>query len=150
MKCLRTTTRGSKRNRKGAVLVETALCLPILVTVVLGIIQFGRGMVVTDVVNESAREGARLAIVAGSTNATVTTAVQDFLQNAGVNPEYATVTITVTAYAGNPNPGNQVGSANTRDLCTVAVEVPFSHVAYMTGSWLQGQQLVGSCSMRHQ
>lgn len=139
-----------KRRRRGAAIVEMAVCLPVLVTIVLGIIEFGRGMMVGELVNNAAREGARLAIVTGSTNTEVTDVVKNFLDAAGVNSQYVSVTITVTAAAGNPNPGNQVGSAKTRDLCSVQVQVPFNRVSFIPGKYLKDKQLRGTCSMRHE
>jgi Flp pilus assembly protein TadG len=140
----------SWRQRSGAAVVEMAICLPLLFTVVLGIVEFGRGMMVSELVNNSAREGARLAIVAGTTNNDVTQAVKDFLQAAGINSQDVTVTITVTAATGNPNPNNQVGNATTRDVCTVQVQVPFNKVSFIPGSYLNGKNLKGLCAMRHE
>ena len=136
--------------RRGTALVEFALCLPLLVTVVLGIIEFGRGMMVSELVNNAAREGTRQAIMAGTTNSDVTTTVTNFLQAAGLNAQYVTVTITVTAATGNPNPNNQVGAAKMRDLCTTQVQIPFDRVSYIPGSYLKGKQLKATCSMRHE
>jgi Flp pilus assembly protein TadG len=141
---------GAKRGRSGAALVEMAVCLPVLVTVVLGIIEFGRGMMVGELLYDASREGARQAILAGSTNTTVTQAMTTFLQATSVNAQSISVTITVTPAAGNPDPGNQVGSAHTGDLCAVQVHVPFDQVSYIPGTWLKGKTLTGICTMRHE
>jgi hypothetical protein len=50
----------------------------------------------------------------------------------------------------NPDPGNQVAAASKRDLCTVDVQVGFSEVSLVTGKFLDGVRLRGSCSMRHE
>lgn len=141
---------GAKERRSGTALVELAVCLPVLVTVVLGIVEFGRGMMVSELISEASREGARQAIIAGSTNNTITTSVNTFLQNTTVNPQDATVTITITPATGNPNPGNDLAGAHIGDLCKVEVQVPFNSVAYIAGKWLAGKNLVGTCSMRHE
>jgi len=51
------------KNKKGAVLVETAIILPLLLVIVFGIIEFGWAMYITNSLNNAAREGARLAAV---------------------------------------------------------------------------------------
>src|SRR4051812_6554667 len=105
MRILRTRKPGSG-DRRGAAMVETALVLPIFFMVVLGVIEFGRAMMVAQLLTNGAREGARLAVLPGSTNTSVETAVLDFVQaSVGVPRAKVTVTITVTPATGNPNPG---------------------------------------------
>jgi Flp pilus assembly protein TadG len=128
-----------------------ALVLPIFVAVVLGIIEFGRAMMVGQMVTNAARESTRLAIIDGSTNTSVTTWVKDFLQSSiGVSSADVTVQITVVAAPGNPSPGNQIGNALPRDLVTVRVEVPFDKVSYIPGNYLNGKKLSAQSSMRHE
>ncbi len=137
--------------RRGAAVVEMALVLPVFFTVVLGIIEFGRAMSVSQMVVQSSREGARLAIVSGSTNSTVESRVKQFVSDtAGVAEDKVSVTITVTAAANNPNPANSVAAANTGDLVNVRVDVPFSDVSLVTGKYLKDNTLRGETSMRHE
>ena len=98
---------GNRNRRRGAALVEMALVLPVFLTIVLGIIEFGRAMTISNLLANAAREGARLAVTAGTTNTEVTNAVKTFMNSAtGVAAGDVTVTITVTAASGNPDPGN--------------------------------------------
>jgi Flp pilus assembly protein TadG len=53
----------SERNRRGAVAVEFALVLPLLMMLVFGIIDFGRAYYTLNQVISSVREGARYAAV---------------------------------------------------------------------------------------
>lgn len=138
-------------NREGAALVETALVLPIFFMIVLGIIEFGRAMMVAQLLTNGAREGTRVAIMPGSTNTEVETAVKSFVSSSvGVAAENISVAITVTPAAGNPNPGNNVALANKRDLCSVVVQVAFSDVDYLPGEFLAGSNLIGQSAMRHE
>ena len=57
-------------NSKGQTIVETAIILPILLVLVLGIIEFGRAMYVKNTLNNAARAGARAAVVLRLYNAT--------------------------------------------------------------------------------
>lgn len=148
-----TTTRRNKHARRGAAMVEMALVLPLFLMLILGIIEFGRAMMVANLVTNAAREGARMAVLDGSTNTDVTSAVQTFLQSAighSVSAGDIAVTITVTAATGNPNPANNVANASSRDLITVKVQLPFNKVALIPGNYLKGQQLVGQSAMRHE
>jgi Flp pilus assembly protein TadG len=139
------------QNRRGTALVEMALVLPIFVAVTLGIVEFGRAMMVGQLITNAAREGARLAIIDGSTNAEVTDYIEDFLaQSAGVQAADLTINITVTPAEGNPNPNNQVANALPRDLVTVYIAVPFNKVSYVTGNYLAGKNLSGRSAMRHE
>lgn len=137
--------------RRGAAVVEMAFVMPVFVGIVLGIIEFGRGMMVGQVVTNAAREGARNAVIDGSTNATVESFIKTYLQNAvGPGGGSASVTITITPATGNQNPGNSLSNARSKDLIQVRVSVPFNQVSYIGGKYLKDHNLVGSCSMRHE
>lgn len=140
------------QGRRGAVTVEMALVLPIFTMLVFGIIEFGRGFMIMQLVTNAAREGCRRGIIDGSTNSDVTSYIQTFMQTAGnVAPANTTVTITVTPAAGNPaNPGNSLALCSSRDLVTVKVQIPFSAVQLITGKYLAGKTLTGQASMRHE
>lgn len=138
-------------DRRGTACVEMALVLPLFLMVVLGIIEFGRGMMVTNLATNAAREACRSATLSGNTNASVTKLVNTFLQQAvGVSSSSVTTTITVVAAAGNPDPAGEVGNASAGDLITLKVQVPFNTVALIPGDYLAGQTLTGICVMQHE
>ena len=131
--------------------METALVLPIFFMIILGIIEFGRAMMVAQLLTNGAREGARLAVMADATNTNVETAVLDFVESSvGVPRGNVSVTITVTPATGNPDPANNLAVANKRDLCTVLVSVPFADVDYLPGEYLADRNLIGQCAMRRE
>jgi Flp pilus assembly protein TadG len=143
----------NKHARRGAAMVEMALVLPLFLMLILGIIEFGRAMMVANLVTNAAREGARMAVLDGSTNSDVSNAVVTFLQSAigqGLSSADISVAITVTAAPGNPNPANNLASATSRDLVSVKVQLPFNKVALIPGSYLKGKQLIGQSAMRHE
>jgi Flp pilus assembly protein TadG len=140
-----------QQDRRGAAMVEMAFVLPIFLLVVLGIIEFGRAMMVGQLVTNASREGARLAILDGSTNSQVEQAIRDFLQaSLNVSGDAVNVTITITPAPGNSTSGNSLSDAQSRDLITVRVEVPFGQVNYIPSKHLQNAMLVGQTSMRHE
>lgn len=141
----------SSTRRRGAAVVEMALILPIFFMVILGIVEFGRAMMVGQLVTNAARHGARLAIVEGSTNTEVETAVEDFLLEAvGVSAANVTVTITITPAPGNTDPANDLAASQAKDLCKVQVQVPYDAVTFLPANYLGGKTLKGFSSMRHE
>ena len=140
-----------RHDRRGAALVEMALVLPIFFGVVLGIVEFGRAMMVSQMVTNAAREATRLAIIDGSTNLDVEGWVEEFLKDSiNVAASDIAVTITVVAAPGNEDPNGQVGNAQARDLVTVNISVPFDKVSYVPGNYLNGKNLTAHSSMRHE
>jgi hypothetical protein len=51
------------KNQKGQALVETALVLPLLLLLVMGLFEFGRAMYIKNTLNNAARASARAAVV---------------------------------------------------------------------------------------
>lgn len=143
--------RSSSPARRGAALVEMALVLPVFLAIVMGIIEFGRGMWVGNMVTNAAREGARLAVLEGSTNTEVQQAITSFLTSSvGLVAADVQINIAITPAPGNPTPVTECGHCETRDLIAVTVTVPFNSVALIPGSYLQGANLTGRSAMRHE
>ncbi len=90
-----------QQNERGAVAAEFALLLPVLLTILFGIIEFGMIMYGREIVTNATREGARAGITQGppklSTGA-ITTISNNYLVNTGVNP--ANVTFTAVGAGG--------------------------------------------------
>jgi len=112
----------NRNARRGAVAVEAALCLPILVTVMLGIWEVGRMAQYSRLLYDSAREGARIAAggINGGTSVTaamVTTAVQGYMTDAGF-PAAAVSGSTVTV--------NNLSTHTWTDPCNATQLDPFS------------------------
>lgn len=83
------------RSERGVALLETALTLPLLLFVAIGIIEFGRAYQTWQILTNAAREGARIAVLPGTDDASVTTRVQTYLEAGHIgNSTGATVTIT--------------------------------------------------------
>lgn len=85
----------NRRHRRGAATVELAVCLPVLFTVVLAIMEFTRVLQIQQTVREAAFEGARAGVALDASTSDVTTAATA-ITNSGT---IASPTITVT-----PNP----------------------------------------------
>lgn len=128
-----------------------ALVLPVFLLIVLGIVEFGRAMMVGQLLTNGARHGARKAIIEGSTNTSVQTEITDFLTaSLGVAASDLTILIEVEPGPGNPDPADNLSVAQPKDLVKITVNVPFDKVAYVAGNFLNGSTLHGHCAMRHE
>ena len=67
------------RGEKGAALLEAAITVPIILLISVGIFEFGRAYQTWQVLTNAAREGARVAVIAGTTDAQVTSAVRTYM-----------------------------------------------------------------------
>ena len=131
--------------------VETALILPFLMMVILGIIECGQVMTSQEVITNASREGARLGSLGGSTIGTSTSTgvnevnyrVRSSLDAGGISSSAAT--ITVTDLTGSVS---DLTSANVGDEIQVSVSVPFSKIAWSTPWFFGGAVLSNSSIMR--
>jgi Flp pilus assembly protein TadG len=83
-----------RRDQRGAALLEMAFTLPLLLLISVGIFEFGRAFEVWQVLTNAAREGARVAVLPGISDAMVTARVQQYA-NAGVLDVGVTPTVTI-------------------------------------------------------
>lgn len=93
-----------KLNERGGVAAEFALLLPVLLTILFGIIEFGMIMYGREIVTNASREGARAGIVQGPpkrTGSEIKTIANNYLTGTGINPSDVTFT---TAGEGLTNP----------------------------------------------
>jgi Flp pilus assembly protein TadG len=132
--------RRKRSQRRGAAMVEFALISPVLLLFLVGMIEFGRAIVVQQLITNASREGARVAgYDTTSQTSTVTSAVNAYLTN--VNISGATTTVT-------PNPPS---GASDGQQVSVAVSIPYSKVSWVPSPFfLGGQTLSATCVMRRE
>ena len=124
--------------RRGAAAVEMAVVSPFLFAMVLGSIEFGRALMVSNLMTNSAREGARVAVVPGGATTDVTTSVNNELTAVGIASSNATITVLVNGAAADAS------TANSGDNITVKVTVPYSKVTWLPGTFfISGTSTIG-------
>ncbi len=69
------------RNERGAALLETAITVPIILLISVGIFEFGRAYQVQQVLTNAAREGARVAVIEGTSDDQVSKVVAAYLKS---------------------------------------------------------------------
>jgi hypothetical protein len=123
--------RPCRRNRQGAAAVEFAIVAPLFFLMVFGMIEFGRAVMVQQVLTNASREGARVAVLDSQTPTAsqVVSTVTTYLQNTGISG--ATVTI---------NPAEPT-TAGYGAPVTVTVEIPFGNVSWLPSPWFLGTNI---------
>jgi len=106
-------------NESGQSLLETAMTLPLILLIVVGIFEFGRAFQTWQVLSNAAREGARVAILPNATLADVQSRVNSYMQG-GQLDNYQNAAVTI-----NQNTPVAVG-VGTAASSVVTVSYPFS------------------------
>ncbi len=132
---LRTCRHEGQKRRRATAVVEFAVVLPLLMTMLLGIIEFGYVFMIRQTLQHAAREGVRIAVLQTSVNpyANVTARISEAMAPTGLS----TYTVNMThATAGDP-------------VETVVLTVPYDDVSLVGGYFgFSGGSLTGSASMR--
>ena len=99
---------------------------PVFFLLVFGMIEYGRMVMVQQVLTNASREGARYAVIQSTNDTTaVQTKVRDYLTSARLNAAASTVTVD--------------WPASGSDAATVTVSIPFGQV-----SWLPSPMFLSS------
>jgi Flp pilus assembly protein TadG len=132
----RTPSRRQRLKRCGAAATEFAIVAPVFFMMIIGFIEFGRALMVQQVLINASRVGARMASTTGATSGGVQTAVQDYTASVAVSG----VTVTVS-----PDPASAIAGT----AITVTASVPFNDVSWMASPWfLSGKTLTANSQMR--
>lgn len=116
---MRCVLKFSIKNERGQAIVETAIILPIIVLLLMGMVEFGRLSNAYMAVTHAGRHGARHAIVGGS-NEEIISRVKNAA--APLEPDQLTVTIEP-----------QTGRVSGQDV-RVTVTYPFQMITPLTGA----------------
>jgi Flp pilus assembly protein TadG len=141
----RLLARALRRSERGAELIEFAMVFPMMLLVMLGIIDFGFLFQRYEVVTNAAREGARVAILPGYSNADVQARVDQYLTSGGL-------TGTSTVVVGPSEPVAVGSQCITLRPVTVAYDHTFIFVGpivgLLGGSGFGNKTLHATSSMR--
>ena len=125
--------------RRGAAVLEFAFVAPLLFMVTMGLIEFGRTMMVQQILTNASREGARIGVVGDATTDDIIDMIEEYTADAFLSG----VDVTVT-----PDPPS---SAEFGEPVTVDVSVLFDQVSWLPAPWfLSGATLRATTSMRRE
>jgi Flp pilus assembly protein TadG len=72
------------RDEKGAALLEAAITVPIILLISVGIFEFGRAYQHQQVLTNAAREGARIAVIEGTSDEAIRARVNEYVKSGGL------------------------------------------------------------------
>jgi Flp pilus assembly protein TadG len=109
-------------SERGQALIETALVLPLVLLVAVGIFEFGRAFQTWQILTNAAREGARLAVLPGMPVTDIQSRVVTYMQQ-GQLPNATTDMVVV-----NQGVTMAISPTATASASLVTVNYPFSFV----------------------
>jgi Flp pilus assembly protein TadG len=107
------------RSQKGAALLETAITMPLLLLVAVGIFEFGRAYQTWQVLTNAAREGARIAVLPDPTPGRAEQRVREYMQT-GQLPMWNAAAVNVNRASSITVNGAQASAS------VVTVDYPFN------------------------
>lgn len=125
-----------KQQRRGAAAVEFAMVAPVMFLILLGMMEFGRIMMIQHVLTMASREGAREAILLGASQSSVESTITDYTD--GIIPSEN----LIISISSDPQ------SAHAGDLITASVSTPVSAISAFGAKWFDGSVVAGTTTMR--
>jgi Flp pilus assembly protein TadG len=128
--------------RSGTTTVEFAIAIPIFFLIVLGIIEIGRGFMITHLLTNAARNGCRTGILASSSNTDVTAAVNSALTSEGISGAKTTIKVNGTVA--------DVSTAQSGDQITVVISLSADKATWLPVSQFLNGNLSGEFALRRE
>ena len=117
----------SRRDRRrGIAALELAVVLPVLLTLLAGLLEVGRMIEVRQILSNAVREGGRRAATGVSTATEVRQVVLDYIRDAGLPTRNAVVTVE-----NQTSPSSLVQNAKKGDKLRVHASIPFQDVQWI-------------------
>lgn len=118
---------GSYRKQRGAAAVEFAVVAPVFILLIFGMIEYGRMVMVQQMLTNASREGARRAVLEGATDSDVRTVITNYLTPAHIPVTSSDITIQV----GDPPTTAAISTADFGDPIHVSVGINFGQVSWL-------------------
>ena len=140
MRLLSSTSRPARARRPGGAAVELAVLAPFLVTIMLGMFELSRGLMVKQALGAAARKGCRTGILHQYGNSDIITDATNIMRDNGFDqtlfnpPQIGTITIVVT----DPN-GNTLSDsldAPEGSIVSVQVAIPITSIQWVSAIFL--------------
>jgi Flp pilus assembly protein TadG len=113
--------RRSWRSERGVELIETAITIPMLLLIAVGIFEFGRAYQSWQILTNAAREAARVSVLPGSAPQAAVDAARNYMQN-GQLPNYGSASIDVNQLGTIVVDGSDISASE------VTVQYPFDFI----------------------
>ncbi len=150
-----------RRMRTGTTAVELAFILPVFLSIVFSMIEYGHAQMVSNLLKCACRNAARHGSTEGFTTAETQAIVVQYMQSAidtsslnvivkdaGVWDTGGTLPTTNAGFTALPN--IELSSTDARHLFLVRATIDYCHVSLMSMPFLDGVTLSGQSFMRHE
>ena len=111
----------TRQRERGQAMVETAIAIPILLMLMVGIFEVGRAYETWQVLTNAAREGARMSVTPSSTPAVTTALIRQYMAD-GQLTKSATAAVVVNRAASINVNGTPISAS------AVTVDYPFEFI----------------------
>lgn len=153
--------RHAQQSRRGTTTVETAVVLPVFLTLVFAIFEFGHAQLINNMLNSACRNAARIGAVEGTTTAQVESRVEQMLGAAVPSGTVEVFVKNASSFDGGgatPTTGDgieslpnvELANAEPRTLFVVRARVPYNEVAIVPMPFLKHVVLDAQAFMRHE
>ncbi len=150
-----------QNKRRGTTTVEAALVLPVFLTFIFAIVEFGHTQLVNNMLNTACRTAARVGAVEGTTTADIENEVLRILGSAFPTESVEIFVKDASVFDGGgdpPSSGEEVESlgdlnvadAEPRQLFVVRAKVPYNDIALLPNSIMDSVILQSQSFMRHE
>ena len=134
--------RAARVPRRGVATVQLAIVAPVFFIFIFGLIEVGRGFMVSHLMANAAREGCRKGVVYGKSNTDVTTAISSLMTAHGISGYTTTVKVNDVV--------KDVSLAASNDEVTVTVAVPVANITWLPGGEYLKGTITGRYSLRRE
>jgi hypothetical protein len=117
----------SFRKVRGAAAVEFAVVAPVFVLLIFGMIEYGRMVMVQQMLTNASREGARRAVLEGASETDVREVVKNYLTPANIPVTNQAIPIMI----GEPAAAEALNSAEFGEPIHVKVGINFGQVSWL-------------------
>jgi len=149
-----------QRTRRGTALVEFAVVLPVFLTFVFSLVEFGHYFMVRNALVTIAQRAARIGASDGSSTADIRARAEESV-NAVIGINNATVLVKDASIFDQPGfdpenidyadlPDMEVANARPTDMFLVRIEVDYDDVAVLPPKFVGNVTLVGQSAMRRE
>ncbi len=126
-------------------MLEAAIVLPFFLLLILGILEFGRAVMLHQVTTNACREAARHAITPGAQEAYVTNMCENYLDSANISETGRSIGILNSS-----GTAAALSSIGPHEEVTVFIDIPFAENTWGLLTWLVGKNLRSEVTMRRE
>ncbi len=143
---MRTGVRSGSGGRRGAVVIETAIVLPLFFALVLGMVEMARLGLAVQLLTSAAEAGCRVAVINGKTQTDVNNAVSAILTSGGISTSSSSYASTITTNPVYSTPAN-ITLTHRGDSITLQLSIAYRDISWLTPQYLGSSTISSSATL---